>query len=197
MHQRRDVPKAETWELAVLFVLLVIGPATIALFWRMGHVASLMAVTTSSAYAPAAVVPIPPAEPSNRIGGVAPAAATQISRTQLIREAATKAASEKAASSFFPCVVPSKGGTRAIAVVATSTRGPCRNLATKPTPLVAWLATGKVQQSQASLCGSKEPHRYVCVFRLKAPCLAGSHSHIRLLLWQIGSVIASLKIEFL
>ncbi len=97
MHQRRDVPKAETWELAVLFVLLVIGPATIALFWRMGHVASLMAVTTSSAYAPAAVVPIPPAEPSNRIGGVAPAAATQISRTQLIREAATKAASEKAA----------------------------------------------------------------------------------------------------
>ncbi|NNM85154.1 MAG: 3D domain-containing protein [Phycisphaerales bacterium] len=97
MHQRRDEPKAETWELAVLFVLLVIGPATIAIFWRMGHVASLMAVTTSSAYAPAAVVPIPPAEPSNLISRVAPAAATYSSPPHFIEQAATQAAWKKAA----------------------------------------------------------------------------------------------------
>ena len=97
MHQRRDEPKAETWELAVLFVLLVIGPATIALFWRMGHVASLMAVTTSSSYAPTGMVPIPPAEPSNRINHLASAAATGTSRPNFNEEAARQAASEKAA----------------------------------------------------------------------------------------------------
>ncbi len=97
MHQRRDEPKAETWELAVLFVLLVLGPATIALFWRMGHVASLMAVTTSSAYAPNSAVPIPPAEPSALTSRIVPAAATQTTQPQIIQEAAAKAASEKAA----------------------------------------------------------------------------------------------------